>query len=110
MIDIIPIEDVETTEKKIRKEKEKSKEEDTTYITLKESIIQDGEWKAYKISKKKWVNEEGEGTFLTIEKHIAKSSSLNKDEKNWWMKQSVSITSDKELVESIIKVLSEILH
>lgn len=107
MVDIIPIEEV--IEKKFRKEKEKSKEEDTKYITLKESIIQDGEWKAYKISKKKWVNEEGEGTFLTIEKHIAKSSSLNKDEKNWWMKQSVSITYSKEIIESIIKVLSEIL-
>ena len=106
MIDIIPIEDV-IKEKQVIKEK--NKDDDTKYITLKEDIIPDGEWRAYKISKKKWISDDGEGIFLTIEKHIAKPSSLNKDEKNWWMKQSVSIAYNKDIIGSIIKVLSEIL-
>lgn len=81
----------------------------TVFEEIKSTLIEAGQWKAYKITLNKWkkgIKKISEGAYISIEKHNARPSSLNKEEKSWFLLQRITI-SDKITLDKLIDELTQ---
>ena len=81
----------------------------TIFEELKSTLVEQGEWKAYKIVLNKWrkgVKKISQGVYISIERHFARPSSLNKEEKAWFLSQRLTI-SDKDTLDKLIDELMQ---